>query len=50
MDEIYAPDIYEKQPVKILVLLSETYGYDKYGMTDIETQPNLNTESQLTPM
>ena len=31
VDGIYEPDIYENQKIKILFILSETYGYDKCG-------------------
>jgi hypothetical protein len=41
-DGIFVPNIYEQQRLKILILLSETYGYGKYGMTDIEQLKNLD--------
>ncbi len=38
-DGVICPDVYEKQPLRILCILAESYGYDKNGMTDIEDQP-----------
>ena len=37
-DGIICPDIYEKQELKILVILAESYGYNESGAVDIETQ------------
>jgi hypothetical protein len=44
-DGIYSPDIYEKQSLKILVVLSETYGHNK--MIDIESQSNIDNLSTV---
>ena len=38
-DGVICPDVYEKQPIRILCVLAESYGYDGDGMTDIENQP-----------
>jgi len=38
-DGVICPDIYEKQPRRILCILAESYGYDGNNLTDIETQP-----------
>jgi hypothetical protein len=37
-DGIICPDVYEKQPVRILCILAESYGYEKRGETNIEDQ------------
>jgi len=39
MDRVTSPDNYEKQNLKILYFLGESYGYDKNGITDIEKNP-----------
>lgn len=38
-DGVICPDEYEKQRVRILCILAESYGYAEEGMMDIETQP-----------
>ncbi len=38
-DGVICPDVYEKQPIRILCILAESYGYDGNGMVDIEDQP-----------
>ena len=38
-DGLICPDVYEKQPVRILCILAESYGYNEDGMVDIEDQP-----------
>ena len=38
-DGIICLDTYEKQELKILVILAESYGYSHSGMIDIEEQP-----------
>ncbi len=38
-DGVICPDVYEKQPVHILCILAESYGYHEEGMVDIEDQP-----------
>lgn len=37
-DGIICPEVYEKQPVRILCILAESYGYGESGMWDIEDQ------------
>ncbi len=37
-DGVICPDVYEKQPMRILCVLAESYGYDECEMTDIEAQ------------
>jgi len=37
-DGVICPDEYEKQPVRILCILAESYGYDRCGETSIELQ------------
>lgn len=37
-DGIISPEIYSVQPLKVLVLLGESYGYSKSGMVEIENQ------------
>lgn len=37
-DGVICPDVYEKQPVRVLCILAESYGYDGCGMTNIEDQ------------
>jgi hypothetical protein len=37
-DGVICPEIYEKQRVRILCILAESYGYGESGMWDIETQ------------
>ena len=39
-DGIISPENYENEPVKVLVMLAESYGYDESGMFDIEDQRN----------
>lgn len=39
-DGVICPDEYEKQTMRILCILAETYGYDGCGMTSIEAQCN----------
>lgn len=36
-DGVICPDVYEKQPLRILCILAESYGYEE-GMEDIENQ------------
>ena len=38
-DGVISPDVYEKQPVRILCILAESYGYHEEGIVDIEDQP-----------
>ena len=38
-DGVICPDEYEKQSVRILCILAESYGYDGCEVTCIETQP-----------
>lgn len=38
-DGVINPDIYALQPIRILCILAESYGYYECGMVDIETQP-----------
>ncbi len=38
-DGVICPDVYEKQPLRILCILAESYGYDGDGMVEIEDQP-----------
>lgn len=38
-DGVICPEVYEKQPLRILCILAESYGYDGDGMVDIEDQP-----------
>lgn len=38
-DGVICPDVYEKQPLHILCILAESYGYDENKITDIEDQP-----------
>lgn len=37
-DGVICPDEYEKEPVRILCILAESYGYSEEGMVNIETQ------------
>lgn len=39
-DGIICPDIYEKEELKILVILAESYGYSHSQLVDIEEQPD----------
>jgi hypothetical protein len=39
-DGVINPDVYALQPVRILCVLAESYGYEECGMLDIETQPH----------
>src|SRR6186713_758404 len=39
-DGIICPDIYEKEELKILVILAESYGYSHSQFVDIEEQPD----------
>lgn len=39
-DGVICPEIYEKQKVRFLVLLAESYGYSGHGLVDIEEQPD----------
>jgi|GEM_PF-1165141 len=38
-DGVINPDVYALQPLRVLCVLAESYGYDECGMTDIEDQP-----------
>lgn len=38
-DGVICPDVYEKQPIRILCILAESYGYEECKMIDIEDQP-----------
>jgi len=38
-DGVICPDVYEKQPLRILCVLAESYGYEECKMVDIEEQP-----------
>lgn len=38
-DGVINPDIYASQPLRVLCVLAESYGYDECGMVDIEEQP-----------
>lgn len=38
-DGVICPEIYEKQEVRFLALLAESYGYSDHGLIDIEDQP-----------
>jgi hypothetical protein len=40
-DGVICPDEYEKQPMRVLCFLAESYGYDGCKMTSIECQPDL---------
>ena len=40
LDGVICPDIYENEKLKILVILAESYGYDKEKITNIEDQPD----------
>lgn len=48
-DGLIAPDIYEKQQLKIICFLGESYGYDECGSVDIETQLEKNILGVGTP-
>lgn len=39
-DGVISPDVYALQPMRILCVLAESYGYDECGMVDIEDQPH----------
>lgn len=39
-DGVINPDVYALQPMRVLCVLAESYGYDECGMTDIENQPH----------
>ena len=41
-DGLISPDDYENSEVKIAVFLSESYGYDKNEVTEIENQPKVD--------
>lgn len=38
-DGVIDPDVYALQPLRVLCILAESYGYDECGMVDIEDQP-----------
>ena len=53
-DGIINPDIYEKEQIKVLVILAESYGYNDCGEKEIEDQPHkdimgLGTSNGQTP-
>ncbi|MDP1588374.1 MAG: hypothetical protein Q8M07_11555 [Prosthecobacter sp.] len=38
-DGVINPDVHALQPLRVLCILAESYGYDECGMVDIEDQP-----------
>lgn len=38
-DGVISPEVYASQPMRVLCVLAESYGYDECGMVDIEDQP-----------
>lgn len=39
-DGVINPEVYASQPLRVLCVLAESYGYDECGMLDIEDQPH----------
>ncbi len=39
-DGVINPEVYASQPLRVLCVLAESYGYDECGMVDIEDQPH----------
>ena len=49
-DGVICPAEYEKEPVRILCVLADSYGYAEEGMEDIESQPTHDVLGLTNPI